>query len=56
MPVSIDEVTAEVEPRVPRERGTTASRPEENSPEREMRKLQEILARAEARAARICAD
>jgi hypothetical protein len=56
MPVQIDEVTAEIEPApanpAPAPPGSTAP----PSPETELRKQRDLLARLAARAARVCAD
>jgi len=56
MPVSIDEVTAEVEPSPNAPSSSGNDQAAGTSPEAELRKLQDMLARVRARAARIRAD
>jgi hypothetical protein len=55
MPVTIDEVTSEVEPPAPRS-GSDASGKSGQPPEAEQRRQAEILARLARRAARLKAD
>ena len=56
MAVQIDEVTAEIEPSRAEPTPATPARSSETSPETELRKQRELLARLEARAARVRAD
>ena len=56
MAVQIDEITAEIEAPRAETAPAAAKRSAETSPETELRKQRDLLARLETRAARVCAD
>jgi hypothetical protein len=56
MAVQIDEITAEIEPSRAEPTPAAPTRSAEASPETELRKQRDLLARFETRAARVCAD
>jgi hypothetical protein len=56
MPVQIDELSAEVAPSAPESAPAPPARPGDSPPEAEWPRQHDLLARLEARAARIRAD